>query len=244
MEEMIIIAVLVGFVASLIDGAIGMAYGVTANSLLLSLGLPPAISSSTVHISEVFTTLASGLSHLRVGNVNKKLLKNLLIPGVIGGFLGAYVLSTTPGDVIRPYVSFYLLVMGFVILYKVFNFKITQAKISGNVALLGGVGGFMDAVGGGGWGPIVTSTLVATGHNPRFTIGSVNLAEFFVTLTEAVTFITLIRTIHWELITAFVIGGIAAAPLGARICKKLSARKLMILVGVTIIILSLKNLCF
>jgi hypothetical protein len=151
-----------------------MAYGVTSTSVLLSLGIPPASASASVHTSEVFTTLTSGLSHLKLKNVDKNLFKKLLIPGMIGGALGAYILTFVPTKIIKPLAGVYLLIMGILILRKLFQRK--ETKLKTNITLLGGIGGFLDAVGGGGWGPVVTSTLVARGDKPRLTIGSVNLA--------------------------------------------------------------------
>lgn len=242
--EIIIFSIIVGFIAQLIDGALGMAYGVTSNTALLSLGIVPSLASASVHTAEVFTTAASGVSHLKLGNVDKKLFKKLLIPGIIGGFLGAYVLTSIPGDIIKPFVNLYLLIIGFIIIYKAFKYEISNLKVKTKVVLLGGIGGFLDAIGGGGWGPIVTSTLVARGHNPRFTIGSVNLAEFFVTITEAITFLILLKISYWEIIIGLIIGGVLAAPLAASICKKLPPRILMIIVGITIIVLSIRNLYY
>lgn len=242
--EIIIFSIIVGFIAQLIDGALGMAYGVTSNTALLSLGIVPSLASTSVHTAEVFTTAASGVSHLKLGNVDKKLFKKLLIPGIIGGFLGAYVLTSIPGDIIKPFVNLYLLIIGFIIIYKAFKYEISNLKVKTKVVLLGGIGGFLDAIGGGGWGPIVTSTLVARGHNPRFTIGSVNLAEFFVTITEAITFLILLKISYWEIIIGLIIGGVLAAPLAASICKKLPPRILMIIVGITIIVLSIRNLYY
>jgi uncharacterized membrane protein YfcA len=223
-----------------IDGALGMAYGVSSTTVLLSLGIPPAPASASVHTSEIFTTLASGLSHLRLKNVDKSLFKKLLIPGMIGGGLGACILTFMPTEIIKPLVGIYLLIMGFLILRKLFHEKETTLKIK--ITLLGGIGGFLDAVGGGGWGPVVTSTLVARGDKPRLTIGSVNLAEFFVTLTEAATFFTLLGIVHLEIIIGLIIGGVAAAPFAAYACKKLPPRILMAIVGVVIIALSIRNL--
>ncbi|MEM2929120.1 MAG: sulfite exporter TauE/SafE family protein [Nitrososphaerota archaeon] len=242
--EIIIFSIIVGFIAQLIDGALGMAYGVTSNTALLSLGIVPSLASASVHTAEVFTTAASGVSHLKLGNVDKKLFKKLLIPGIIGGFLGAYVLTSIPGDIIKPFVNLYLLIIGFIIIYKAFKYEISNLKVKTKVVLLGGIGGFLDAIGGGGWGPIVTSTLVARGHNPRFTIGSVNLAEFFVTITEAITFLILLKISYWQIIIGLIIGGVLAAPLAASICKKLPPRILMIIVGITIIVLSIRNLYY
>lgn len=233
-------AIVVGFVAQLIDGALGMAYGVTSTSVLLSLGISPAPASASVHTSEIFTTLTSGLSHLRLKNVDKSLFKKLLIPGIIGGVLGACTLTFMPTEIVKPLVGIYLLIMGLLILLKLFHKK--ETKLKTNVTLLGWVGGLLDAIGGGGWGPVVTSTLVARGNNPRFTIGSVNLAEFFVTLTEAATFFALLRITHWELIIGLIIGGIIAAPFAAYTCKRLHPRILMAIVGVVVIALSIRNL--
>jgi len=217
-----------------------MAYGVTSTSVLLSLGISPAPASASVHTSEIFTTLTSGLSHLKLKNVDKNLFKKLLIPGIIGGALGACTLTLMPTEIIKPLVGIYLLVMGLLILLKLFHKKETKMKT--NATLLGGIGGFLDAIGGGGWGPVVTSTLVARGNNPRLTIGSVNLAEFFVTLIEATTFFILLRITHWELIIGLIIGGIIAAPFAAYTCKGLPPRILMAIVGVVVIALSIRNL--
>lgn len=235
--------ILVGFFAQMIDGALGMAYGVFSNSFLLSLGVPPALASASVHTAEIFTTGVSGLSHLKFGNVKKQLLFKLLIPGIIGGALGAYILTSIPGKTIKPIIAVYLLIMGVLIIRKSFqmaNHK--EREATGNLVPLGLAGGFFDAIGGGGWGPIVTSTLIVKGNNPRFTIGSVNLAEFFVTLTEAITFFAFIKLVHLKVILGLIIGGVAAAPLAAFTCKKLPARLLMVVVGVLIILLSCRNL--
>ncbi len=225
----------------MIDGALGMAYGVSSTTVLLSMGVPPATASASVHTAEVFTTGVSGLSHLKLGNVNKKLFWKLLVPGAIGGALGAYILTSIPERMIKPFVAFYLLVMGIVILRKAFR-KIRESNVTTRLFSLGLVGGFFDAIGGGGWGPIVTSTLVAKGHNPRFTIGSVNLAEFFVTVTEVAAFLTTIGLIQWEVIVGLIVGGVMAAPLAAYACKKLPSRTLMIIVGTLIIALSIRTM--
>jgi hypothetical protein len=236
--------VLVGFAAQMIDGAMGMAYGVSSTTFLLSLGVAPATASASVHIAEMFTTAASGLSHLRMGNVNKKLALSLLIPGVIGGVIGAYILTSVPTNIIKPVVSVYLLAMGVVILVKAFR-KAVAIKADSKPVLLALAGGFFDAIGGGGWGPIVTTTLVANGHEPRFTIGSVNTTEFFVTTAEAVTFILTLGTIllqNWTTIVGLLLGGVLAAPLAAFAVKRLPSRTLMVMVGILIIILSVRTL--
>jgi uncharacterized membrane protein YfcA len=169
--------VLVGFFAQLVDGALGMAYGVISNSLLLAAGLPPAVASASVHAAEIVTTGVSGLSHRAFGNVDRRLLKRLAIPGVIGAALGAYALASAPGGAIKPFIALYLLEMGLLILWKTVRGVGTSRAVR-HVSILGLAGGFCDAIGGGGWGPVVTSTLVARGHDPRISIGSVNLAEW------------------------------------------------------------------
>jgi uncharacterized membrane protein YfcA len=193
----------------------------------------------------MFTTAVSGISHFRFGNVDKNIFLRLLIPGVIGGVLGAYILTELPGGKIRPFVSIYLLVMGVMILIKVFK-KIHSAKTKTRLIPLGLAGGFFDAIGGGGWGPIVTSTLVANGNHPRWAIGSVNSAEFFVTVAESLTFFATLGGLflqHWEKIVGLMIGGVLAAPLAAWVCRKLPHKTLMILVGLLISGLSIRTLC-
>jgi hypothetical protein len=240
----IVVFILFGFIAQLIDGALGMAYGVSSNAFFLSLGIPPSIASACIHTSEMFTTAASGISHFKFGNVDRNIFLRLLIPGVIGGVLGAYVLTELPGGKLKPFISLYLLIMGILILIKVFK-KTVQTKMKTRVIPLGLVGGFFDAIGGGGWGPIVTSTLVANGNHPRYAIGSVNSAEFFVTVAESITFFATVGALlfqHWEKIVGLMIGGILAAPLAAWVCKKLPHNLLMILVGLLITGLSIRIL--
>jgi uncharacterized membrane protein YfcA len=236
----IITFIIVGFVAQMIDGALGMAYGVSSTTFLLSIGIPPAAASASVHTAEIFTSGVSGLSHLKLGNVDKHLFKRLVIPGVLGGVLGAYVLTAVPGKAIKPFIALYLLVMGLVILLKAL--KKTKERVRTRLFPLGAVGGFLDAIGGGGWGPIVTSTLVANGNHPRFAIGSVNLAEFFVTVAEVAAFLTVIGLVHWQIIVGLIIGGILAAPLAAYACKRLPARTLKFILGALIMILSVRTM--
>lgn len=232
--------IFVGFLAQMIDGALGMAYGVSSTSLLLGLGVSPATASATVHTAEVFTTAASGFSHWRLGNTDRHFVRRLLVPGVIGGVLGAYVLASIPGDRIKPYLAVYLLIMGIIILWKVIRGDL--AMQSTPLFPLGLIGGFFDAIGGGGWGPIVTSTLVARGNQPRHTIGSVNLVEFFVTLAESITFIVSIGLSHWNVIIGLIIGGIIAAPLGACIVRRLPTKAMLTSVGLLIVGLSLRTI--
>jgi uncharacterized membrane protein YfcA len=245
MELSILLYMLVGFVAQMIDGALGMAYGVSSNTFLLSLGIPPAAASASVHMAEVVTTGVSGILHWRLGNVDWKLVKRLLIPGVIGGMAGAYLLASIDGDVIKPYISAYLLIMGIVILVKAVNYtaKSHNGDHTARVSVLGAVGGFFDAIGGGGWGPIVTTTLVARGKDARQTIGSVNFSEFFVTFAESVTFVLTLNFLsYWQIILGLLIGGAIAAPIAAILTKKLSVKTLMFIVGLLIIGLSIRTI--
>lgn len=233
--------VFVGFLAQIVDGALGMAYGVTSTTILLGLGCPPAVASASVHTAEVFTTLVSGTSHLKLGNVSNMLFKKLVVPGVLGGIVGAYLL-TMAGDILKPFVAMYLLFTGGLILARAAGWLEIQGISQGRLIPLGLLGGFFDAVGGGGWGPIVTSTLMADGQEPRKVIGSVNLAEFFVTLAEAATFFVMLRVVEAEVIVGLLIGGVLAAPLAALVCKRLPAKILMWLVGILIMGLSLRTL--
>ena len=243
MDWNILLFVLAGFFAQMIDGCLGMAYGVSSTTILLSVGVPPAAASASVHIAEVFTTFVSGVSHWKMKNINKKLLSKLIIPGIIGGVLGAYLLTNLPTDIIKPIVSIYLLIMGVRILLKAFGKKIKESFGDLRIWILGLVGGFFDAIGGGGWGPIVTSTLIAGGKTPRYVIGSVNTAEFFVTLSEAAAFVTLIGiTDFWKIILGLAIGGVIAAPFAAILTKKISAKNMMIIVAIIIMLLNIRSL--
>jgi len=243
--EKLFIYLVVGFVAQMIDGALGMAYGVSSTTFLMSVGVSPAMASASVHVSEMFTTAVSGISHLKLGNVDKALFKKLVIPGILGGALGAYILTSLPGGMIKPLVSLYLLAMGCRILYKAFTTPEPREDFQGRwMVPLGAVGGFFDAIGGGGWGPIVTTTLVASGGTPRRVIGSVNFAEFFVTIAESATFVLVLGSElaqRWPVILGLLLGGMLAAPLAAYACKKLPAKTLMGIIGTVIILLSLRT---
>jgi len=231
----------VGFAAQLIDGALGMAYGLSATTVMLSLGTLPATASASVHAAEVFTTAASGAAHWRLGNVDPKLVVRLAVPGMIGGAIGAYLLASVPGEAVRPLISVYLLGMGVLIVWKALRrpFRETAPR---HVMALGLFGGFVDAVGGGGWGPLVASTLVGRGAVPRIAIGSVNLAEFFVTLTVSVTFLATVGLDLVPIIAGLVLGGVVAAPFAAMATRHIPDRPLMLLVGVVIILLSAREL--
>lgn len=233
--------ILVGLAAQMVDGALGMAYGATCSSFLLSLGVPPAITSASVHVAEIFTTGASGVSHLKFGNVNKKLFKFLLVPGVLGAVLGAYLLADViNGDIIKPFISAYLLILGVIILRKALRKQQPKQKTK-NLGWLAGFGGFMDAIGGGGWGPIVTSTLLSRGRSANYTIGSVNLAEFFIALAGSITFLFFTGLSGWQTIIGLVIGGIIAAPFAAFLVSKIKRKPIMITVGLLIVALSIRT---
>jgi len=235
-------AVIVGFFAQVVDGALGMAYGVTATTFLLATGAGPGAASASVHIAEIFTTGVSGISHAKFGNVNKQLFVRLLVPGILGGVLGAILVTQIDGAIFKPYISTYLLLLGIYILSKAFRPLRLRTQPPRHVGKLALFGGFVDAAGGGGWGPVVTSTLVGSGNDPRTTIGSVNFAEFFLTLTSAAVFSLLMETNTWPIIVGLVFGGLFAAPFAAILCKKLHARTLLILVGTLIVIISLYNI--
>jgi len=236
-----LIYLLVGFTAQMIDGALGMAYGVSSTSFLLSVGLSPATASASVHLAEVFTTGISGLSHWRFGNVNKKLFLKLALPGVLGAVLGAYAISSFDGDAIKPFIAIYLLVMGVVIIAKATR-KMLQFKEVKRVRLLALFGGFADASGGGGWGPVVTTTLLGSGLKPKLTIGTVNAVEFLVALAASSVFTMFIQMNNWPVIVGLIVGGALAAPLGAYVCHIINARIAMWFVGLLIIFLSLRTL--
>ncbi len=241
MWEQVLLFVAVGFAAQLVDGAIGMAYGVTATTVMLSMGVTAPAASASVHAAEVFTTAASGFSHWRLGNVDFRLLRRLALPGMLGGALGAYVLSEA-GEALRPFVSAYLLAMGGYILWKAVAERPTNDEPPRHVSVLGLIGGFLDAVGGGGWGPMVASTLIGGGTKPRFAIGSVNLTEFLVTATTTATFVFTIGLELWPIILGLILGGMIAAPFAAVATRRLPDKPLMILVAVVVMILSLRDL--
>jgi len=232
----------IGFAAQLIDGALGMAFGVISTTLLVSLGVPPATASAGVHTVETFTTGISGISHTLHKNVDWKLFVRIVVPGVIGGILGAYVLTRISADVARPFVLAYLAAIGIYLLWRGVMHKHTEREPR-IVEPLGLVGGFLDAAGGGGWGPIVTSNLLVQGGSPRRVIGTVNTAEFFLTITISATFIL---ALGWEAFTVatvgLLIGGVVAAPIGAYVAKRVAADMLLTMVGTVIVLTSLYGL--
>lgn len=233
---------LVGLAAQLVDGALGMAYGVTCTSFLLSLGVTPAVSSASVHVAEMFTTGASAISHFRFKNINKKLFKSLLIPGVLGAITGAYLLSDViDGEFIKPYIAFYMLILGIIIIRKAIKKNLVKNKTK-RIGLLAASGGFLDSIGGGGWGPIVTSTLLGQGRDPRYTIGSVNAAEFAITFASGITFLIFHGVNSWQVVLGLIVGGVIAAPVGALVVGKIKRKPLMLTVGILVIGLSLRTI--
>jgi uncharacterized protein len=233
----------VGFVAQLVDGAIGMAFGVITNTMLVTmLGMPPAQASARVHLVEMFTTAASGISHIFHKNVDWKLFSRLAIPGVIGGVFGAYVLSNVDGALAKPFVMTYLTGIGFYLLYRAWGYEHVhrQPKV---ITPLGLIGGFLDAAGGGGWGPVVTSNLLIQGSSPRLTVGTVNTAEFFLTTAVSLTFISQLGLEAFTVATlGLLIGGLTAAPLGAFLAKRIPPQRLLLLVGIVLTSTSLFSL--
>lgn len=229
-----------GFAAQLVDGAVGMGYGVTSTSLLMSMGVPPAAISGSVHTAEIFSSAASGYSHYKFGNVNKKLFRVLVLPGVIGAIAGAGALvwlGDKYGNYLKPFLAAYCMILGIRILYQAYkkNKKMKKVKRAGWLA---GAGGFLDSFGGGGWGPLVTSTLIAKGRSPQYVIGSVSLSEFFVTLASAVSFFAFIGITHWQVIAGLMIGGAIAAPIAAKLSGKLPLKTMLVCVGIMVIIWS------
>lgn len=232
--------VLAGFLAQMVDGALGMGYGVTSASVLMTTGISPAAISGAIHTSEIFASASSGYSHYRFGNVNKKLFKALVIPGVIGAAVGAVFLVTIGeeyGNWLRPAVAVYTLLLGIKFIINAFREMKPQKKFK-RYRLLAAFGGFFDSFGGGGWGPIVTSTLINNGRSHKYVIGSVSLTEFFITLTSAFTFFTLIGVSHWQTIIALMIGSFIAAPFAAKLAGKLPKKTAYLLLGVMVIIWS------
>ena len=233
--------VMAGFLAQMIDGALGMAYGVSASTFLMSVGVPPAAASASIHTSEIFTSGVSGLMHLKFQNVNKKLFRTLLLPGVLGAAAGALTLSYLEpyNYILKPLIATYTLYLGTLIILKAFGKRRQKIK-SRNIPRLASFGGFMDSIGGGGWGPIVSSTLIAGGRHPRYTIGSVNLTEFFVALASSLTFLTIIGISHWNIIAGLIVGGVIAAPIAAIAARRIPTKALMVVVGALIIIVSIR----
>lgn len=229
----------VGFAAQVVDGALGMAFGIINSTLLVSfLGVPPAHASAMVHAVETFTTAASGASHVFHRNINWRLFTRLVIPGMIGGALGAYVLSNIDASAAKPFVMAYLTAIGVYLLYRAWRGAV-EPREPRIIEPLGLAGGFLDAAGGGGWGPVVTSNLLVQGASPRTTIGTVNTSEFFLTATISATFIATLGFAAFTFQTlGILIGGLIAAPFGGLLAKRVPARPLMAMVGTLLTITS------
>lgn len=241
----IFLYILVGFMAQMIDGTLGMAYGVSCRTFLRTItGIPTSVASAVVHCSEIPTTLVSGIFHWKLKNIDKKMLLKLIVPGVIGGILGVYLLSDF-GDILEPFIDGYLIIIGIFIFSKAFQKERKEPKnMSTLVYPIGLAGGFLDATGGGGWGPVVTSTLIASGQDVKKSIGTTNTAEFIVTVAETTAFAALMVdfTSYTPIIIGLIIGGVIAAPIAAVACKKLPVRPLLGLVGILVTGLNIYNL--
>jgi uncharacterized membrane protein YfcA len=230
--------ILAGFLAQMVDGTLGMGYGVTSATCLMSFGISPVSVSAAIHTSEIFTTATSGYSHYKFGNVNKKMFRHLVIPGVIGAILGALMLvflGEKYGKWLLPVIAVYAAFLGLKILIKAFQQQPKNKKIK-YLGWLAWVGGFLDSFGGGGWGPIVTSSLIAKGRSPKYTIGSVSLSEFFITMASAFTFFLSVGIHHWNVVLGLLIGGGVASPLAAKLAGKLPRKTMMIAVGIMIML--------
>lgn len=230
--------ILIGLGAQLVDGALGMAFGLVSSSVLLSMGLPPAAVSASIHTAEVFTTGASGVSHLVAGNVERKLFLRLALPGAVGGAIGAYMLTQAPGELVRPFIYLYLLVLAIFILLRAAG-KLLPTHEVRRVPVLGFFAGLLDASGGGGWGPVATSTLLARGGQARTTIGTVNAAEFVVTLAISGTFLLSMGLQHLSIVAGLMVGGMMAAPIAAVLVKRVRERWVMVGVGMLVLSISL-----
>lgn len=241
MDSDFLIYVVIGFVAQLIDGALGMAYGITATSLLLGAGAPPVVASATVHAAECFTTGVSAFSHHAFGNIDRNLFRRLLLPGILGAALGAWLLAVLPGDALKPWIAGYLVLMGVVIMLKAVG-EFPPRRVTTHLRPLGFFGALIDAIGGGGWGPMVASTLLARGNEFRITVGSVNAVEFFVTLTASLMFVFTIGLGHWQVVLGLALGGVVAAPLGAWLVKHAPVKPMLLFVGALVIAVSGRTL--
>lgn len=240
METDLVFYIVAGFLAQIVDGSLSMAYGLTASSMLLTAGLPAATVSATVHTAECFTTGASALSHRAFGNIDKALFKKLILPAVAGAIIGAYVLSSLAVGMLRPIIACYLVLMGVIIIYKVWQ-DFPSRRVTSFTRPLGFFGAMIDAIGGGGWGPIVASNLAARGNDIRTTVGTVIAVEFFVTLAASLTFFFTMGLQHLDIILALAGGGILAAPFGAWIVKKVPVKPFMVFVGLFIICMGTYN---
>jgi uncharacterized membrane protein YfcA len=252
MERLVILAI-IGFLAQLVDGSLGMAYGLTSTSLLLLFGIAPSIASASVHLSEVVTTAASGISHWKFGNIDRGVLWRLIVPGSIGAFIGACSLSALPGDVVKPFVSGFLLLLGIYLLIRFVSYQPrikdpsneTQSQKRWVDTPLGLSAGFLDAIGGGGWGPLATPILLSRDDlEPRKVIGTVDASEFAVAVSASLGFLLTLgwQKIDWTWVLILMAGGVLAAPLAAWIVQKVRAEFLGVTVGGMIVFTNSKIL--
>ncbi len=240
-EPQFLFSILIGFAAQIVGSSLGMAYSVTCSSVLLAMGISPALVSASVHSSEVVNRLVSGLSHFRFGNVDPRIFKRLALYGMLGAFIGAFVVTSLPVTVLRPAIAGLLLTMGVRILLT--GLRHPEIRPRGTrLGPLGFIGGFVDVIGGGGWGPVVTSTLLLRGNPAHMVVGSINFAKFFVAVVESTTLIILLKTPRWDIIAGLVVGGVLAAPMAAWSCRKIPARAMTILVGALVCALSIRTL--
>ena len=234
---------LVGFSAEVVAGSMGMGYGVICTTILLVLNVPPTVVSASIHSAESFTSAAGSVSHWQLGNINKKLVKSLAIPAIIGAVTGALLLSYVGerySKMTKPFIAFYTMYLGIKILQNAFKAKEgSQQMKKVNITRLGLIGGFIDSFGGGGWGPLVTGTFIKNGHTPRYVIGSSTFAKCILTVASAITFIFTIGIHHWNIVAGLLIGGIVTAPFSAMLTSKLPTKKMFIAVGIVVIFCSL-----
>lgn len=240
--ELLLWFALLGFAAQIVDGALGMAYGVVGSTVLLSMGVPPAVASKSVHAAEVVTTGISALSHIAHRNVDWRLFGRLAVPGALGGVAGALLLANIDGSAARPWVAAYLLLLGAAILWRALRARVATRSEARHPRTLGFVAGLLDAIGGGGWGPITTSTLLGQGLPPRLAIGTVNSVEFVVTLAITLAFMVALDEVYWTAIVGLLAGGALAAPLAAWVVRHAPARVMMAVVGCLVVALSGWNL--
>lgn len=237
LESPFLVFVAIGLCAQLVDGALGMAYGLVSSSILLAMGMPPAAVSASVHTAEVFTTGVSGAAHGMLGNVDRRLMLRLAVPGVVGGVVGASVLSRIDGNAIKPWIHAYLLVLAVLILLRAVGRRLPRGEVK-RVGVLGFFSGLLDAIGGGGWGPMATSTLLANGGEARTSIGTVSASEFVVTLAISITFLLSMGIEHWQVILGLLVGGVIAAPLAALLVRHVRERTVLFAVGGLVLAIS------
>jgi len=237
---------LVGFLAEIVAGSMGMGYGVICTTILLILNIPPPIISASIHSAESFTSAAGTISHFKLGNINKKLFKRLAIPAIFGAILGALALTYLGeryAKITKPFIAAYTIYLGIRILQNAFKKKAVPGVIAErkktNITVLGLIGGFIDSFGGGGWGPLVTGTFIKNGRTPRYVIGSSTAAKFVLTVVSAVTFIFTVGIQHWNIVAGLLIGGIVTAPFSAILTARLPIKKMFIAVGIVVIVMGL-----